>query len=96
MTNGTAGAGVAAAQHAIANAVKSFGVVVTVENRDFLSIIQRTQKPLVVMSDKSFWSPNHKYISNYKGLTFFTKSRTPLNLPGDVELVTSKEIRIPS
>ncbi len=88
--------GAIAAQHAIANAIKAFGVVVTVKNQDFISILQRTQKPLVAMTGKSFWSPNYKYISCYKGLAFFTKSKEPLMLPGDVELVMSDEIKIPS
>lgn len=96
MTYDSGPAGAATAQHAIANAVKAFGVVVTVSNRDFMTILQRTKEPLVVVSEKSFWSPNYKYISSYKGLTFYTKSNQPLNLPGDVELVASEKIRLPS
>jgi hypothetical protein len=91
MTNGAA-----AAAAAIANAIKASGVLVRVENRDFISIIQRTQKPLVVISRKSFFSPGYKYLSSYKGLAFYTKSSEPLNLPGDTELVTCKSISIPS
>jgi hypothetical protein len=94
MSNGaTAGA---AAQAAIANAIKASGAIVRVETKDFLSIIQRTQRPLVVMAGKGFWSPSYKYISSYKGLAFYTKSSGPLNLPGDTELVTAKSIYIPS
>ncbi len=93
MSNGGAAA---AAQHAIANAIKSFGVVVTVENRDFLSVIQKVERPLVVMSGKSLFSPSYKYVSVYKGLAFYTKSAGPLMLPSGAELVTSKSIRMPS
>ena len=95
MTNGSGAGAAAAAQHAIANAIKAFGVVVTVTNKDFMTILDRTEKPLVVMSNKSFWSPNYKYISSYKGLTFYTKSGEPLRLLGDVELVMSEKIRLP-
>jgi hypothetical protein len=93
MTN-CAGAA-AAAQHAIANAIKAFGVVVTVANKDFMTILERTEKPLVVMSGKSFWSPNYKYVSSYKGLAFYTKSNELFRLPGDGELVMSEKIRLP-
>ena len=95
MTNGSSAAA-AAAQHAIANAIKSFGVVVTVKNDDFLSILRRTEKALVVMSDKSFWSLSYKYLTSYKGLAFYTKSSELLNLPSDVEIVKSQRMRLPS
>lgn len=90
---GAVAGGVAAA--AIANAIKASGAIVRVENGDFLSIIERAEKPLVVMTQKSFWSPSHKYISSYKGLAFFTKSAEPLRLPNDVELIMAKSISIP-
>jgi hypothetical protein len=94
MSNGaTAGA---AAHAAIANAIKASGAIVRVETKDFLSIVQRSQRPLVVMSGKGFFSPSYKYISSYKGLAFYAKSSEPLNLPGDTELVAAKSIYIPS
>jgi hypothetical protein len=90
MTNG------AVAAAAIANAIKASGAIIRVENRDFQSIIQRSQKPLVVVSGKSFWSPSYKYLSSYKGLAFYTKSSQPLNLPGDSEIISCNQIYIPS
>jgi hypothetical protein len=38
---------------------------------------------------------NYQYLTGYKGLVFFTKSPTPLSLPGGVEVITSKQIWIP-
>ena len=93
MSNG----GAAAAAHAaMANAIKASGAIVKVEARDFLTIVQKTERPLVVFTKPSFWSRSHKYLTNYKGLTFFTKSPDPLNLPGDTELIACQEIYIPS
>lgn len=94
MSNGAVIAGAAAAA-AIANAIKASGAIVRVENGDFLTIIERAEKPLVVMKLKSFWSPSYKYISSHKGLAFFTKSAEPLRLPNDVELIMAKSINIP-
>ena len=97
MSNGAgAASGAAAAHAAIANAIKASGVIIRVENKDFLVIIGRVEKPLVVMTEKSFWSPSYKYISSYKGLAFFTKSSEPLRLPNAVELVSAKKIHVPS
>lgn len=87
-------AGGAAAAAAIAKAIKASGSIISVEPRDFLAIVGRENNPLVVMTDKTFWS-GYKYLSSYKGLAFYTKSNEKLNLPGDVELVSARKIWIP-
>jgi hypothetical protein len=90
------GAAAAAAHAAIANAIKASGVLVKVDNKDFVAILQKSPKPLVVSSDKGFWSRSYKYLTSYKGLAFYTKSRDFLSLPSDTELVKCKEMSIPS
>ncbi len=90
MTNG------AVAAAAIANAIKASGVVVRVEPRDFQAIIQRMQKPLIVMVKPGFLAPSYRYLTSYKGLAFYAKSGEPLNLPGDAEIINSRSINIPS
>jgi hypothetical protein len=91
----TTAAGAASAAAAIANAVKASGVLVKVEPGDFLSILGRMERPLVVAAGKGFLSPGYKYLTSYKGLAFYTKSREPLSLPGAAELVAAKTIWIP-
>ena len=92
-TNGAAGA--AAAGAAIAEAIKASGVIVRVENQDFLQLVHRMKEPLVVIAGKSFLSGGYKYLTSYKGLAFFTKSAQPLHLPGAAELINAKTIWIP-
>lgn len=95
MTYGGGGAaGAAAAAAAIANAIKASGAIVNVEPKDFISIIERSDKPLIVTSPKSFWSA-YKYLTAYRGLFFYTKSSEPLRLPGDSEIIAAKKIWIP-
>jgi len=95
MVDGTAGAAAAAA--AMANAVKASGTLVRVEPADFLIILDRQPEvPLVIHATGGFFSTNYQYLTSYKGLTFFTKSPTPLTLPEDVELIKSKAIWMPS
>lgn len=88
-------AGAAAAAAAIANAIKASGAIIRVEPRDFINIVTRADDPLIVMTDKSFWS-GYKYLSSYKGLVFYTKSNEKLNLPGNAEIIAAKKIWIPS
>jgi hypothetical protein len=80
---------------AIADAIKASGAIVRVENKDFMTILDKAESPLVVMTQKGFLS-SYKYIFSYKGLAFFTKSAEPLKLPSDIELIMSKSISIPA
>ncbi len=92
MTNGAAGAAGAAA--AIAEALKAMGPIICVEPQDFLGILKKTEKPLVVHSPSGFLT-RYKYLTSYKGLTFFTKSKEALLIPASVETITAKKIVVP-
>ena len=73
MTNGAAAAGAAGAA-AVANAIKASGAIVRVETQDFLDILNRVKEPLVVHSPAGLLT-QHKYLTAYKGLVFFTKAK---------------------
>jgi hypothetical protein len=92
MANGAAGAVAAAA--ATANAIKAMGAIVVVEPQVFLDILQRSEKPLVVHSPAGFMT-KYKYLTSYKGLAFFTKSKEALLIPASVETITAKKIELP-
>ncbi len=79
----------------IAQAIKASGAIVRVKPDDFLSILSKTDRPLVVMAQGGFLKANYQYLTSYKGLVFFTKSSTELSLPGAIELVVSDKIWIP-
>ena len=96
MAYGAGGAAAAARAAAIARAIKASGAIVSVEPDDFLSIVSKGDKPLVVMAMGGFVKKNYQYLTSYKGLAFFTKSPVPISLPGDIELVTADKIWIPS
>jgi hypothetical protein len=95
MSGGEAAAAAGAAA-AIAQATKASGVIVRVAARDFLQILERQEKPLVVHATGGFFRTNYQYLSSYKGLAFFTKSETPVSLPRGTELVRAERIWIPS
>jgi hypothetical protein len=91
MTNGGA---VAAA--AIAEAIKASGAIVRVEPLDFMALLERAENPLLVYCERRFFSTSYQYLMGYKGLVFYTKSRTPLDLPRNIEVVTARKIWIPA
>ena len=88
MTNG------AAVAAAMAEALKAVGAIIVIEPHDFLDILKKTEKPLVVHSPSGFMT-QYKYLTSYKGLTFFTKSKEALLIPASVETITAKKISIP-
>lgn len=89
------GAGGAAAA-AIAQAIKASGAIVRVEPEDFTEILRRSERPLLVYAQGGLLSTNYQYLTAYKGLAFFTKSRTELMLPGAAEVIVAKRIWIPA
>ena len=87
--------GAASAAAAIAEAIKASGAIVRMEPGDFQSILSRSEAPLVVQAQGGVFKANYQYLTSYKGLCFFTKSSQPLNLPGQAEVVSAKNIWIP-
>jgi len=88
-------AGASGAVAAIGQAIKASGAIVRVGPEEFVTILSRSVCPLVIMSEGGFLSTNYQYLTSYKGLAFFTKSDTPLELTSDVEIVGAKKIWIP-
>ena len=92
MTNG----GGAAAAAAIAQAIKASGAIVRVAPEDFQMILSKGDHPLVVMAVSRFFGTSYKYLTGYKGLVFYTKSSTQLQIDSRTELITAKRIWIPN
>lgn len=96
MTNGAAAGGAAAAAGAaIAQAIKASGAIISVESTDFKTILDKLERPLVVCSESRFFSTKYHYLTAYKGLIFYTKSRSPLMLRPSAEIIQAKKIWIP-
>ncbi|MBD3258904.1 hypothetical protein GF377_10755 [candidate division GN15 bacterium] len=92
---GAAGAGAAAAAAAIAQATKASGAIVKLEPNEFQKILNRAEKPVVVVTYGGFLSKSYKYLTSYRGLFFFTKSSNPLLMPSAAETVAAESIWIP-
>jgi hypothetical protein len=90
---GLGAASTAARQMALSKA--TFGAQVTVEPSDFLSILEKNDKPLVVMKEKKkgrIFKHGYFYMTGYKGFIFRTQSPTPLELPRDAEVIITLKI----
>ena len=98
MTNGAmigmAGTAAGAAAE-MAKAIKASGAIVQVEAAEFLTIIEKADRPLVVQAPAGFFT-KYRYLTGYKGLVFLAQSADPLMLPAKAEIITAKRIWVPS
>ena len=92
MSNGAA-AGAAAA--AIAQAIKASGAIVSVNTNAFLTILMKTDKPLVIVSEGGLFKKNYQYMTGYKGFVFHVKCSEPLQFSMHVEKIVAGKIWIP-
>ncbi len=90
-----AGGTAAAHYEATIQATKASGAIIQLEPNEFLKILFKTDKPLVVSAMGGWLNKSFRYLTAYKGLIFFTNSSFALNLPGSTEIVGAKRIWIP-
>jgi hypothetical protein len=88
-------AGAAAAHAALVNALKASGVVVRLEIFEWLKILERSDRPLVVVGTGGVFKKHNQYLTSYRGLAFFATSKDAILLPPRCEIVQAKKISIP-
>jgi hypothetical protein len=84
----------AAAAAASAQATKASGAIVRVEPETFVTLLQQTERPLVVVAHGGF-PKRHRYLTPYRGLVFYTAGRDALTLSPDAEVVAARKIWVP-
>ena len=84
-----------AAAAAIVQAIKASGVLIRLNPEEFRKLLARAPDPLVVIAEGGLFSTTYQYLTAYKGLAFFTKSKNQLDLPAGAEIVSAGRIWIP-
>ncbi len=79
----------------LVNAIRASGAIVHVEPDVFLAMLERAGDPLVVHATGGLIFSHERYLTSYKGLFFYTQSKTPLELPPGVEKMNARNIWIP-
>lgn len=90
-----AGSSAGAAAAAMIQATRASGVLVRLEPRDFQELVRRQPDPLVVHATGGVFRTHHQYLIPYRGLAFYTKSGTPMDLPRGAEVVEAARIWMP-
>jgi len=85
-----------AAAAAIAQAIKASGAIVRLEPDDFSRLVSRQDDLLVIRSEGGVFGSKFQYLTSYKGLVFYTKSREPVYISNKAEIVQARKIWIPA
>ncbi len=90
-----AGAGVAAAQAAIARAIKASGILVQIEPEAFVDFAAFSDDPLIVRAKAGWRKHKLRYLMPYRGLAFYCDVHEPLQLPSQAHVIDAMKIWVP-
>jgi hypothetical protein len=94
----SAGAAGGAAAAAAMQAKLAMGMLVRVEPEEFLRLVEGQDNALVVRAASRkvlFFEVPWRYMTPYRGLAFWTQSKTPLGFRAKVEFVEAVQIHVP-
>ncbi len=89
---GATAAGASAA--AVIQALKASGVIVNLTPDEFRKILYKMENPIVVTATNTFFGVTYQYLTTYRGLAFYTKTKEPIEL-GMAEIIAAKKIWVP-
>ncbi len=84
-----------AAHFALLQAIYSMSIVVQLKPQAFLSLLEKNEAPMVLTAKGGFIRKHYRYLTTYKGFTFFTKVYEPLMLPKSAEIIEVGRLRVP-
>ncbi|NOZ94982.1 MAG: hypothetical protein GXP47_09640 [Acidobacteria bacterium] len=91
---GAAAGSTAAVGAAVIQALKASGVIVSVAPDEFRKVLYMLDNPIVVTATTSFFGTSYQYLTSYRGLAFYTKSKEPIEL-GMAEVIAARKIWVP-
>lgn len=76
-------------------AIRAAASIVEVAPKDFLSILERAEKPLVISARGGILRRRFSYVVSFRGLTFVTRSRERLTLPEGTDVIAAVRMWLP-
>ena len=90
-----ASSGVVLAFAANSNAIKACGSIVEVDSRNFSKIVDTNPDSLYVSTLGGVFTTHYKYLTNYRGLNFYCKTKKPIHFPDSAEVIHAERMAIP-
>jgi hypothetical protein len=69
------------------------GTGVCVKLEDFLTIVSKSEAPLVIVTSEGYFTKIYKYVTAYKGFVFFTESLDKLEFGSNIEVIFAQSLR---
>ena len=68
------------------------GTGVRIKEEDFMTIVSKSEEPLVIETAEGFFTKIYKYATAYKGFVFFTESLNKLHFTAHTEIIQAQSI----
>jgi hypothetical protein len=68
------------------------GTGVCVKLEDFLTIVSKSEAPLVIVTSEGYFTKIYKYVTAYKGFVFFTESLDKLEFGTNIEVIFAQSL----
>ncbi len=81
--------------HAGQQATKMNGVFVKFQPEDFQNLLNRNEGLAVVTTSTSFFGTTFTYVTSYKGLVFYCKSKHQLSIASRHETIQAQSVSLP-
>ena len=81
--------------HAAKHALRMSGVFVKLQPEDFQNLLNRNEGLAVVTTSTRFFGTTFTYVTAYKGLVFFCKSKNPLSVASRHEIINAQTVSLP-
>jgi len=78
-----------------ATEAKASGVVIQIEIKDFVSVVEKMENALVIMARTGIRGRKYQYLTSYKSMIFVAESDVPLQLPNNAEFLNARRIWVP-
>ena len=85
----------AAVARAAGEAIKTCGPIITLGSQSFYDLVRTLVDPLVVTSQTGLFGKMHHYVTTWRGLTFYARSKTALPLQDKATLLEAERITVP-
>jgi hypothetical protein len=81
--------------HSAQQPVKMNGVFVRLAPEDFQNLLNRNEGLAVVTTSTTFFGTTFTYVTSYKGLVFYCKTKAQLSIASRHETIVAQAISLP-
>lgn len=74
---------------------QAVGPIVFLDAAGFLDVVQKQNDLIVITADPTALLRKYRYITSYKGITFFTQTKEKITLPSNAYVISVEHLHMP-